>query len=581
MGKLALLVCLLSACLILNSIVQPLSDIQKETEITMSAISIINIHFEKSYTRPGKTSRWTVVVHSTNQDKVSAEVISTLSYLDQSLVTITKTTTLTIGDQEIAFEWLPPKETPRGYGLDVSVKLSDGTELSRVSAGLDVLETWTQMPRYGFLSDFEPGRTDAAQILQTLTDLHVNGLQFYDWMYRHETLLTDHDPYIDVLGRTLSLKTVNILIDEAHKHNIVALPYTAIYATSLEFYNKHKEWGIYYDSGEPVYLGNDFLAYMDPRPDSKWVTHLLAEFKAVLEKTKFDGIHLDQYGDPKEAYDFEGNFFKMGQPIADTITATHAVVDQYRPDGAVIFNCVSNWPIELASKADEDFIYIEVWDPTNTFSDLHNLITYSQSLGTGKPVVLAAYVHPGNSPNPLLMDAIIFASGGGHIELGENLGYLAHPYFPNYEKLSAEQTRLIKNYYDFTVRYQNLIGPSTSEATKDWISNITVDGLKVGLNVGDDLFALVRESKGRVAVSLINLTDIKSTKWNEPAEFPKKASNFTLTVCGFKQIINKVLIATPDEEVFMLEPIKYNQKGDKVTLVIPSLKIWDLIVFEN
>jgi dextranase len=521
-----------------------------------------------------------VVIHSENKYKISAEVISKLSYLDHTLEKITKTIFIADGDQEIKFEWLPPQGTPRGYGLDVSVELSDGTEFAQVSAGLDVLDTWTQMPRYGFLSDFEPVQADSAQTIQTLTDYHVNGLQFYDWMYRHETLLTNQDPYIDGLGRMLSLKTVNNLIDEGHKRNIAAMAYTAIYAASVDFFNKHKDWGLYRADGKPVYLGTNYLAYMDPRFDSKWIDHLLAEFKDVLEKTKFDGIHLDQYGDPKDAYDVDGKYFNLGQPMADTITKTHSLVDQYRSDGTVIFNCVTNWPVELASKADEEIIYIEAWAPYTSFSDLHTLIAYAQTLGTGKPVVLAAYVHPGNSSNPFLIDAIIFASGGGHIELGENTGYLADPYFPKYEKLTIGQAQILQNYYGFAVRYQNLIGPSTIEATSKWETHIQLSGLNVGLNTGDDVFALLRESKGYLALSLINLADIKSKKWNEPAEFPKQASNITLTVGGFDQKIKNVFISTPDEETFSLEPVEYKQEGEKVTLVIPSLKIWDLVVFE-
>ncbi len=545
----------------------------------MSSTPTVSLHFDQAFTHPGEPATWTVTVHSDDRKQYSAATItSKISHLDLPLETITKTIVLSYGDRSAAFKWLPPQEVPRGYGLDIGVILADGSEIAHISSGFDVLEAWFQMPRYGFLSDFYPGRTDASQTLQTLTDYHINGLQFYDWMYRHETLLTDHDPYIDVLGRELSVETVNALIEEAHKHQIAALPYTAIYAASMEFYNQHKDWGLYYADGKPVYLGTDFLAYMDPRPDSKWTVHLLNEFKSVLENTKFDGIHLDQYGDPKEAYDAQGKHIALGPAIAETISETHAVVDQHRQDGAVVFNCVTNWPVELASKADEDFIYIEVWEPYTSFADLHNLIAYAQSLGTGKPVVLAAYVHPENTSNPVLMDAIIFASGGGHIELGENFGYLAHPYFPYYEKLSDVQAQTLKNYYDFAVRYQNLIGPAATEATAKWISQIQLGELKVGLNTSDDVFAFVRESPGHMSVSLVNMTDIQSEKWNEPAEYPKQAGPITLTITGFDQKVNQAFFSSPDEKTFSLEPVQFQQVRDQISLTIPSLKIWDLVV---
>jgi len=551
-----------------------------ESEKIMSKVKINSIHFEKAFTTPGESASWTVVITSTSKEPVSGNLVCEINFLDQSLKTIQQDITLHEGEQSFAFDWQPPQETPRGYGLDVTLKLADGSTVATVSSGFDVLKTWTQMPRYGFLTDFFPGRTDTAQTMQTLSDYHINGLQFYDWMYRHEQLLTDTEPYVDILDRTLSLVTVKELIDTAHEHGIAAMPYTAIYGASVEYFNAHKDMGMYHADGSPVYLGKDFMAYMDPRPDSKWTLHLMDEFKSVLQTTRFDGIHLDQYGDPKVGYDAEGNYFDLGQAIADTITKTHTLVDQYRMDGAVVFNCVTNWPVELASQADEDIIYIEVWDPYSYFSDLHNLITYAQSQNTGKPVVLAAYVHPANSANPLLMDAIIFASGGGHIELGENVGYLSEAYFPKYDELSLEQKQLMQNYYDFAVRYQNLIGPDTSEATGKWIANVKVGDLHVGLEQGNDVFTLARESQGVLALSLINLTGIKSSKWNEPVDFPKVAENIPVSIAGFSKEVKAVYLASPDLEEFALEPLEFEQTNDEITLTLPILNIWDLLVFK-
>jgi len=545
----------------------------------MPIATINTVHFEKAFTRPLEPARWVVEVHSAAQTETPITVVSRISYLDQPVTAIEKRIQVSSGDYEVAFEWMPPKETPRGYGLDVSLEINN-SPFAIKSYGLDVLNSWTQMPRYGFLSDFEQGRTDALQTMQNLADFHVNGLQYYDWMYRHETLLTEQEPYIDVLGRSLSLKSVESLIDAGHSKNISAMPYTAIYAASEAFYNQHKDWALYDANKQPVRLGSNFLVYMDPRIDSKWTHHLFSEFEKVLKQTQFDGIHLDQYGEPKEAYDNLGTYIQLDEPIAQTITATHALVDRYREDGAVVFNCVTNWPVEMASAADEDIIYIEVWDPYVWFSELHNLIAYAQSLGHNKPVVLAAYVHPGNSANPFIMDAIIFSSGGGHIELGENNGYLADPYFPSYDTLNAEQATLLKQYYDFSVRYQNLIGPSTTEVTRQWIDKIAIDGLEVGLNQSADVFALLRESQGRLALNLVNMTNIGTTKWTEPANFPTAAANLTVTLSGLRNPIKSVAFASADEEGFALEPLKFAQTGDQVKFEIPSLKIWDLIVVE-
>ncbi len=101
----------------------------------------------------------------------------------------------------------------------------------------------------------------------------------------------------------------------------------------------------------------------------------------------------------------------------------------------------------------------------------------------------------------------------------------------------------------------------------------------MGLNTSDDVFALVRESPGNVAVSLVNMTDIQSEKWNEPAEYPKQTGQITLTIRGFDQKVKRAFLSSPDEPTFSLEPVQFQQEGDRVTLDIPSLKIWDLVVF--
>lgn len=544
----------------------------------MKDVQISAIHYQYSFTRPGESARWTVVVSNTSKSEVSGELSCQISDSEKTLYRLSQKVTLKPGEQSFDFEWLPPAKAPRGYGLDVAVDFADSSRSAVVSSGFDVLDKWTQMPRYGFLTDFFPERKDSASMMQQMADLHINGLQFYDWMYRHEQFFTNDEPYIDILDRTLSLNTVKELIADAHKHGIAAMPYTAIYGVSVEFFNSHKDWGMYHADGSPVYLGENFMAYVDPRPGRPWTVHMLNEFKGILQKTDFDGIHLDQYGDPKVGYDAKGDYFDLGQAIADTITDTHKVVDEYRKDGAVVFNCVTNWPVELASRADEDIIYIEVWDPYTNFSDLHNLVTYAQSQNTGKPVVLAAYVHPANSANPMLMDAIIFGSGGGRIELGENFGYLVEAYFPKYEIPTEEQRALLQNYYDFAVRYQTLIGPATTEATGKWINNIKVGGLKVGLSEGSDVFALARETDQTLAISLVNLTGINSFKWNVPVHDPTPAKDLTFTLKGLDKAVKEVVFTSPDGEDFSLQKVEFSQKDGELTVKIPALRYWDLLV---
>jgi hypothetical protein len=76
------------------------------------------------------------------------------------------------------------------------------------------------------------------------------------------------------------------------------------------------------------------------------------------------------------------------------------------------------------------------------------------------------------------------------------------------------------------------------------------------------------------------MTNIGSTKWTEPANFPTAATNLHVSVSGMTRTIKSVSFTSADEKVFTLEPLKFIQTGEQVTFEIPSLKIWDLVVFE-
>ena len=94
---------------------------------------------------------------------------------------------------------------------------------------------------------------------------HVNGLQFYDWQYRHETLLPPSDPYTDLLGRRMSLATVERLIEAAHARNIAAMPYTAIYGASPAFYRAHPDWALLQATGEPFEFADGHISWIPAR----------------------------------------------------------------------------------------------------------------------------------------------------------------------------------------------------------------------------------------------------------------------------------------------------------------------------
>ncbi len=545
---------------------------------------LVDICPAKAFYQPGEAVR--LNVNLVGQTEADVHVVVSIAFLSDEVARLAQVVHLVAGETVTAeLTWMPPVVTPRGYGVDLQVLDGAGQVLATASTAFDVLEHWAQAPRYGFLTDFGPDRADFDRTMLWLTKYHINGLQFYDWMYRHEQLLPPADVFDDPLGRRLSLATVKKLIDAAHARGIAAMPYTAVYAASVPFFQQHPDWGLLDVEGQPIPFGDDFLMIMNPAPGSSWTEHLLGQFAEVLGKMAFDGIHLDQYGDPKVGFDTQGNRLDLADTLAAFINATRRVVR----DGTLIFNAVGNWPIETVALSEEDVVYIEVWPPYTLFQDLHQLIIEAQHLGGGKPVILAAYVDPTREQNVLLSDAVIFASGGFHIELGEPGKILADPYFPKYGQMSDGLATVLRRYYDFAVRYENVLSQGTQDTTVRRAKRVAVEGNDLQITDAGrtccKVWVITREGDGYETISLINLLDVTNPEWNE--SLTKNPAPLTRLRVRYytDRPIQRAWWASPDVENPHAQALGFSigsdEGGTYVAFRVPLLVYWDLIALES
>lgn len=548
-------------------------------------VTIDSISYSKSFYKPGEPVKVSVIANLSQPGEPGAEtpvsLVATFRSVSQTVGELRQEVRLPAGASRLTFEWQPPLTSPAGYGLDVQFLLGDRV-LASASSAVDVLEHWTQNPRYGFLTDYSPDRADIPETMATLTGYHINGLQFYDWMYTHDQFMVDWDPYTDLFGRIHSIKTVNALIEAAHTRNISAMPYTAVYGASYAFFRAHPEWALYNPDGTPHVFIENTMGYMDNRPGSGWTKHLLGQFDQILTKTAFDGIHLDQYGDPKTGYDAQGNAFDLAQPMADMINATKALVDQKRgSDGAVVFNAVTNWPVEKVAPARQDLVYIEVWPPYTWFTNLRQLIVQAQKLGGSKPVVLAAYIDSNLEDNARLMDAIIFASGAGHIALGEKDGYLVHAYFPNYQVLSPELRAVLKRYIEFSIRYQQVFGPSARDVTADYQNRLNIEGVDISQSMAyDKVYPIVRENERYTALNLVNMLGLKHPEWAKKVEPPAVLGAVSVQLRQAGRPVKQVWFASPDSDTIRLRPLAFTVVDGTLNFTLPGLEYWDLVMIE-
>jgi dextranase len=533
----------------------------------------VQIRFEKSFFQPEDIIQFSVTAISGS--RVDTHVL----YLDQEITTIS--TVILNGQAEV--NWTAPLTAPRGYGLVVNVLDKDGRIIASQSSAFDVLAHWTDAPRYGFLSDFSPGRANDEEAIDWLLRHHINGVQFYDWQYRWENLVPEGDIFEDGLGRPQSMATIRRLIDLIHERNIGAMPYTAIYGASMAFYRQHPDWGLLNAAGEPYLFGENLIGIMNPSPGSEWNAHLLTEFADVLDHTTFDGIHIDQYGSPKNGFDKAGNRIDLAEVMPQFINQTAALVQNKRGDeGVTLFNCVGNWPVETVAPSQQDATYIEVWPPYDDYVDLNRIITNAQQLGNEKPVILAAYIPPERTINWRLANAVIFASGGYHIETGEPGTMLADPYFPKFGQIAEADQELFGRYYDFLVRYQNVLSTQTVAASNERQRAVNLGDLRTqGIRAKDRIVPIVRTGAGFETFSLINFMGIDGSEWTAPTNIAPTLFTDLNVGIQVNRAVSGVWFASADQATSMnAMPLPFTVENGELRLQLPRLDYWSMIVVE-
>lgn len=591
-----------------------------------SPVTILDFRPDQAYYRPGQPVNLLLRLQASQPGELALEL--KVSFLDEIIDTLSRKVTVSETGQPFETEinlTLPP-ETPRGYGFELTVKNGETTVIA-ASTACDVLDGWPQMPRYGFFANFKAEESEAESNTRAwaLSAYHVNVVQFYDWMYRHEDFIPPTDDFIDPMGRAVSYATVRHKIAAIRKLNMAALAYGAVYGATPAFWEAHPEWGIYQADGTPYSLEKLFYL-MDISLGSPWSENILSQYEKAVTVAGFDGIHVDQYGYPKLAYTHgeTPQALELAQLFPPIINAAAKRVEAAKPGAGVIFNAVNNWPVETVAPTEQKAVYIEVWPPYVEYKDLHDLIVRAQELAGSsdnqKQVILAAYLAPflpegarpadndttaeaphavkgaipadpaerlaGRQNAALLATAAIYASGGFHLLLGENNGVLADPYYPHYGHFEPDFVLKMRRYYDFLVRYENILSDPTAQPFEYGLEihqGETVVEVSGDAKAGT-VWAIGRRGKTFASLNLVNLAGLSNSLWNAYKEAPTELSGLTVAVTlPGNAAVKKVWLASPDgsgaaqELAFRREELPGQQK---LTFELPRLAYWDLVVFE-
>ena len=518
---------------------------------------------------PGET-----VVFLTNLESATAQDAMLrifIRHLAEQPVIIERRVSLVSGVQTIQMEWIP---SPKPAGYFARLEVSTGSDTLDAATAFDVLENWTDFPRYGFLSDFGASRADPESVIQKLTRFHINGLQFYDWQYRHDELLAPTEEYIDPLGRPMSLVSVRKLVDAAHRHGMAAMPYLTIYAASAEFWHAHPEWALHDESDKPIAFGENFLGLMDPSAGTEWSRHLLDEGTRALQGIPFDGLHIDQYGDPKLAWNAQHQPVDLPQAFVDFIRSA----SNQHPDKTILFNAVGNWPIEALAESAADFMYIEIWPPKVEYRQLAEIVLHAVCLSHGKAVVIALYLPASRPANNLLADAVILACGGTRIELGENVRLLSDPYFPKHEETSSELQTELKRLYDFMVRNGECLRPYTfslSEKEKWAEGKLNPDFI----STDEAIWTVARNFPDATAIQVVNFSGINSRqRWDDAHTSPTPREDVAIKIHR-SHVPAEVLWDCPEET--QLVALDFEYSNGMLAFQIPQINYAGMVVIHD
>lgn len=495
--------------------------------------------------------------------------------------------------------WTAPTRDFIGYMVEVYSE-SNGEEIIYATVGIDVSSNWTKFPRYGFLSKYpQMDETSINDTLSRLNKYHINGIQFYDWQNKHHKplpLVNGTPPAVwkDIANRDIYLNTVKNYITKAHELNMKAMYYNLIYGAweNADVDGVKKEWYVYKDNTHtnidfhPLsspFLSNIYL--LDPS-NSSWEQYVIAEEQRIYQFLDFDGFHIDQLGDRGTTFNYNGNYLNLANTFQPFINAVkNAFTNKF-----TVMNAVNQYGQQGIAAANTNFLYSEVWSPFDRYSDLANLIkqnsTYSNN---SKNSVLAAYMNYDlannkgyfNTPSILLTDAVIFAFGGSHIELGEHM--LGKEYFPNDNlKMKDDLIEALVKYYDFLVAYENLLRDGGDFNT---VTLTSIDG-KISLENWPAKEGYVayfgKKFDSMQVIHLINFTNATTLEWRDNSGIqisPVVVKNAKL-MFSFDKKVKKIWMSSPDFLGGTSFVLNFNQIGNKVSFMLPELQYWDMLVIE-
>lgn len=432
----------LAAISVLSTLIASLLAAAPAAVAASGTIAVNDAYVAQARYSPGSPVTVEAVLEETSgAGSWTGPVSFTVTHLGTSVATGSVTATVAAGaTQTVGWTLTPPSTDFQGY----LVQISAGTSMQ--STAIDVSSTWTHYPRFGALTSFPTTATPAstqAQIDTLVREYHLDALQFYDWMWRHENpVQTNSDGSLPATwtgwnGDVISTAAIHDFVTAVHNDAAAAMPYSMTYAGLQDYQSVSgvsPSWGLYNPGTSTQWsfamTPTASLYFFNPaNPD--WQDYIAAQDVKTVNTFGFDGVHMDQLGDWGTKDDADGNPVDIPAGFSSEIgVVKSALAGTGGP--AIGFNTVDGYGgDQVASSRQTSYLYSELWGNHETYLAAKTYLDQQHTESGGIPAVVAGYMnyYDDNGPRYEAEDAV----RGGNVTVNTNhSGYTGSGFDDNF-----------------------------------------------------------------------------------------------------------------------------------------------------
>ncbi len=203
------------------------------------------------------------------------------------------------------------------------------------------------------------------------------------------------------------------------------------------------------------------------------------------------------------------------------------------------FNQVNGVPRGFELAGPPGYRYVEVWPPNDRWRHLEGLLQRSVPPGSAAAGVLAIYPPAWTGERSaglrtvVLTEAVTTTLGASMLVFGDEGGCLQDPFYPDYQRLTADERERVLRWHTFGLRCRDLFAGGTDTSWYDIGDEngavvVRWEGAAPAASgrplcalpepVGGSVYARVVRHDGCIAVSVLDLSGSPAGSWQSPSD---------------------------------------------------------------